>query len=113
MTRWLCEKYVGTHPIPSPEEYEEGEPLGVWECLVNDPGSHLGGYCVFVVWLVRTYGAPQAFVYWRTVHKVQGERIPSITLLLMSWGWRSLRGTLIQRLRELWAGSCATLVHAG
>ena len=95
LTRWVCTKYVGNYPMPKPET--ECNPLDVWEYLLEEPHFHYGVYCVFVVWMIRDYGDRKAFFYWKQLHKTNGPRIPSLTRLLWSWGWQSLKRILIQR----------------
>ena len=101
LTRWVCTKYVGSYPIPHPIPHpeEECDPLDVWEYMLQDPNFHLGVYCVFVVWMIRDYEDRKAFFYWKQLHKINGDRIPSLTRLLWSWGWQSLKRILIQRVQ--------------
>ena len=40
LTRWVCQQYVGSYPIPKPEE--ECDPLDVWEYMLEDPNFHGG-----------------------------------------------------------------------
>ena len=35
LTRWVCTKFVGNYPLPTPET--ECDPLDVWEYMLEEP----------------------------------------------------------------------------
>ena len=106
MTRWVCRRWVGEHPIPSEEEEEWTLPrvLKVWQNLADKPRFRIHYYVVFVEWLRRTFGEEGGEFYWRHIHKIREDRIPSLIRLISCWGWESLKRTLIRLCLELWEG---------
>ena len=111
MTSWICRRWVGEHPMPVEEEIEGwglAEVMNLWQEVVDVPEFRIHHYAVFVEWLRRTFGEKDGEFYWRYIHKIREERIPSVKRLILWWGWESLKRTLIRVCLERWAAWSGT-----